>query len=181
MKGKYGQRAAVRREVAEVEASEAAYQRQIVRLTAERDEARVERDKARKDWAAEVRLLKAQVREGASTRVEALIRELEKVRSERDGLKRNVERLYRYIDLMELRSDPAVAAIDKVVDGRRGTERGVTRSELASRLQTEQRRLGMLNGPDDRREKRAPNHRRNLQDRVIDLELEAAQESDGAA
>lgn len=90
-RGKYAARAEIRRDAAEVQASEEAYRRQIVRLTQERDEARAERDEARKLWKREVRVLQGQVREGTSGRVEALIHEVERMRSARDEAAREVK------------------------------------------------------------------------------------------
>jgi hypothetical protein len=91
MKGKYAARAANRRAVAEVEQTEEVYRRNIVKLTRERDEARAERDRAREDWKKESRILRAQLAEGTSARVEALTRELNRVREDRDTFKRNVD------------------------------------------------------------------------------------------
>jgi hypothetical protein len=84
MKGKYATRAANRREATEVEQTEAAYRRQIVRLTQERDEARRERDESRRTHKHDVRKLEAAVREGTSARVVALTRELERLRERED-------------------------------------------------------------------------------------------------
>jgi hypothetical protein len=81
-KGKYAERATRRREDADVTATEEAYKRQIVRLTVERNEARTERDASRAAHRKEVRLLQALNREGTSHRVEALTRELERMRAE---------------------------------------------------------------------------------------------------
>ncbi len=67
-----------------VDEAEQAYRRQIVRLTNERNEARTERDQALADWKAEVQILRAQLAEGTSPRVEALRRELNRVRGQRD-------------------------------------------------------------------------------------------------
>ena len=89
MRGKHARAAANRRAAADAEATEAAYQRRIVKLTEERDAARSERDAAKADWQKEVRILRAQLAEGTSPRVEALTRELERVREERDRLKRD--------------------------------------------------------------------------------------------
>lgn len=86
MKGKYASRAANRNEAAEQEANEAAYRRRILKLTEERDEARSERDEARHSLAKETRILRAQLAEGTSPRVEALTRELNRMREERDAL-----------------------------------------------------------------------------------------------
>lgn len=61
-------------------ASEEAYRRQIVRLTKERDEARVELATTRAALRAEIRSLQAQVREGTSGRVQALTHELRRLR-----------------------------------------------------------------------------------------------------
>lgn len=90
MKGKYAARAAGRREAAEVEENEAAYRRRILKLTEERDAARAERDEARADWQKEVRILRAQLAEGTSPRVQALTRQLNKMRDERDHQSRAV-------------------------------------------------------------------------------------------
>jgi len=87
-RGKYAARAATKRETAEVEQSEAAYRRQIVRLTEERNEARAERDKALTDWAKDVRVLRAQLTEATSPRTEALSRTLEELRQRYDHLLR---------------------------------------------------------------------------------------------
>lgn len=54
----------------------AAYRRQIVRLTTERDEARRERDEARGQLRTETEQLRALIREGTSAQVEALRRML---------------------------------------------------------------------------------------------------------
>jgi hypothetical protein len=88
VKGKYAARAANRTATAEQEAAETAYRRRILKLTEERDEARAERDKAREDLAKETRILRAQLAEGTSPRVEALTRELNRLREDRDGLLR---------------------------------------------------------------------------------------------
>ncbi len=90
MKGKHGQSAAVRREVNEAEAKEAAYRRQIVRITEERDQARRERDDARVEWRKEARILSARLSEAASPRTEALSRELERARGRCDQLEREL-------------------------------------------------------------------------------------------
>lgn len=88
MKGKYAARAANRAEAADRESTEAAYRRRILKLTEERDVAKAERDKARADQAKETRILRAQLAEGTSPRVEALTRELNRLRDERDQLAR---------------------------------------------------------------------------------------------
>lgn len=88
MKGKYAARAANRNEAAAREATEAAYRRRVLKLTEERDEARAERDDARLAAAKEARILRAQLAEGTSPRVEALTRELNRLREERDQLAR---------------------------------------------------------------------------------------------
>lgn len=91
-RGKYAERATGRREAAEVEASEAAYQRQIVRLTQERDKARAELAKIKTDSAAEARKLRAQISEGTSSLVAALRIELNKNREARDASERELKR-----------------------------------------------------------------------------------------
>lgn len=88
MRGKHGAASAIRREVHAVEQTEAAYRRQIVRLTNERDDARGGRDEARRLWKQEVRALEARLREGTSARVEALTAELERLRAVVDDMKR---------------------------------------------------------------------------------------------
>lgn len=88
MKGKYAARAANRIEAADREATEDAYRRRVLKLTEERDAARAERDKARTDLAKETRILRAQLAEGTSPKVEALTRELNRIREERDELGR---------------------------------------------------------------------------------------------
>lgn len=87
MRGKQARAAANRRAAAEAESTEAAYRRQIVKLTEERDAARAERDTARAEWQKEVRIIRAQLAEGTSPRVEALTTELERVRADRDRQK----------------------------------------------------------------------------------------------
>lgn len=91
-RGKYAARATNRREVAEVEASEAAYQRQIVRLTQERNQARESLADVQKKAAVEARALRAQITEGTSAQVEALRISLNKLRDERDAANRTVQR-----------------------------------------------------------------------------------------
>lgn len=88
-RGKYAVRAANREQTAEAVASEAGYQRQIVRLTQERDKARADLAKIKTDSAAEARKLRAQVSEGTSDLVEALRREVNRFRNERDALHRD--------------------------------------------------------------------------------------------
>ena len=88
MKGKYAARAANRDAAAEQESTEAAYRRRVLKLTEERDAARSGRDTAKKEWAKEVRILRAQLAEGTSPRVEALTRGLNRMRGERDELAR---------------------------------------------------------------------------------------------
>lgn len=88
MKGKYASRAVNRSTAAEQEASEATYRRRVLKLTEERDAACAERDKARDALAKESRILRAQLAEGTSPRVEALTRELSRMREERDQLAR---------------------------------------------------------------------------------------------
>lgn len=102
-RGKYAARAAKRREDAEIEATEAGYRRQIVRLTQERDEARAERDDARKVWKDEVRVLAAQLSEATSPRVDALNRELIRTRDERDRFKAELVRLREAVNRAALR------------------------------------------------------------------------------
>ncbi|MGI5247581.1 hypothetical protein [Dactylosporangium sp. CA-139066] len=63
---------------------EQAYRRQIVQLTKDRNEARDERDQALANWGNEVQILRAQLAEGTSPRVEALRRELRRVQGQRD-------------------------------------------------------------------------------------------------
>lgn len=90
-RGKYAARATNRREVAEVEASEAAYQRQIVRLTKERDEARAELAQLKKSSATEARALRAQISEGTSDLVTALRLQVNGFRDERDKARREMK------------------------------------------------------------------------------------------
>jgi hypothetical protein len=87
MKGKHAASASARQIAESAAQSEAAYRRQVVRLTEERDQARAERDAARIAWKKEVRLLSARLNEGLSPRVEALQHELERIRADRDQLK----------------------------------------------------------------------------------------------
>lgn len=101
-KGKYAARATVRREQEEIAQAEEAYKRQIVRLTEERNKARAERDEAVQHWQKEVRILRAQLAEGTSPRVEALTRELNKsreklgkVESELKSIRKRWERSFR--------------------------------------------------------------------------------------
>lgn len=89
-RGKYAARAAGQRAATEVEQTESAYRRQIVRLTEERDEARRERDEARAAWRKETRELTGRLSEGLSPRVEALSRELEKFRERCERQKREL-------------------------------------------------------------------------------------------
>lgn len=90
MKGKYAARSANQRAAAEAESSETVYRRRILKLTEERDTARAERDKALLDWKKDIRILRAQLSEGTSPRVEALSQELNRVREERDRLRRRI-------------------------------------------------------------------------------------------
>lgn len=88
MRGKQAAAAANRRAAAAVETTEATYRQRVVKLTEERDTARTERDAAKAAWQKEVRILRAQLAEGTSVRVEALTREVERIREERDRIKR---------------------------------------------------------------------------------------------
>lgn len=87
-RGKYASRAATREQATEAVASEAGYKRQVVRLTQERDEARAALAKLRTDSAAEARKFGAQVSAGTSDLVEALRREVNRMRLERDESRR---------------------------------------------------------------------------------------------
>jgi hypothetical protein len=91
MKGKYSARAANRREAESAEAAEVVYRRNIVKLTEERDAARKELETVRAEWQREARILRAQVAEGTSARVEALTFEIERIRSDRDRLTRHIK------------------------------------------------------------------------------------------
>lgn len=82
MKGKHGNAAAARHAREELAANVGAYQRAIVRLTQERDEARTERDEARISLRANVRELRAERDEAVSPRVQALERIVRQLRDE---------------------------------------------------------------------------------------------------
>lgn len=124
-RGKYATRATVRREAADVEANEAAYQRQIVRLTQERNEARAELAKTKAGLIAETRVLRAQVSEGTSNLVAALRIELNKSREVRDAATRELKRIRgiheRFIARMndhwiaEHGAKPGIDAIEKTM------------------------------------------------------------------
>lgn len=87
MRGKHAHAAANRRAAADIETTEATYRQRVVKLTEERDAARSERDAVKAEWQKEVRILRAQLAEGTSPRVEALTQELERVRTDRDRQK----------------------------------------------------------------------------------------------
>lgn len=92
MRGKYSKPAAVRREAAEQAGVVEGYQRQVVRLTGERDDARAQLARETEASRRRIRTLEAMVREGTSARVAALEHEVRRLLQERDEARATVQK-----------------------------------------------------------------------------------------
>lgn len=94
-KGKYAARAANKRASDEAATTEDAYKRKIVELTKELRKARQERDEAVAGWAKELRILRAQLSEATSPRVEALARRNNELKEQLDEARRDAQKTRR--------------------------------------------------------------------------------------
>lgn len=89
-RGKHGVRAAIRRESAEVETTIADYQHKVARLTAENRDLRERLATRDRNATFTEKRLRAMLDEGSSDRVEALLREIQTVRADRDSAKKQI-------------------------------------------------------------------------------------------
>lgn len=98
MRGKHGNAAAIRREVAEHEAEIATYRKRVARLTAEVADLKRKREHEHRAHTGEVRRLKAQVREGIGPGLLVAQREAATLRDERDALAAQLKDMRRIHD-----------------------------------------------------------------------------------